>query len=122
MLLIAPLLADGQSRKSRDNDNRGIEVTFTKWITTFPAMEGFVGGDANGDFVGEVFQATTSANRRITRLEAMYEVRAGARSFTAVGHGGQNNVTNTAILDVSSSMDGASAGSSMWNSKLRPTA
>jgi len=78
---------------------RPVDVTFTKWITGFPLMAGFVGGDVAGDFAGEVLQYQESGNGRITRLEAMYEVQAGNSSFTALIRGGQNNETGTAILD-----------------------
>ena len=84
---------------ARDNQPRPVDITFTKWITGFPLMAGSVGGDVAGDFAGEVLQYQESGNRRIIRLEAMYEVRAGNRSFTALIRGGQNNETGTAILD-----------------------
>jgi hypothetical protein len=76
-----------------------VDLTFTKWITGFPLMSGFVGGDVIGDFSGEVLQIQESGNRRITRLEAMYEVQAGDRSFAALVRGGQENETGRAILD-----------------------
>lgn len=86
--------------KAQDNTPGGpVVITFTKWITGFPLMAGFVGGDVAGDFAGEVMQYQESGNRRIIRLEAMYEVQAGNRSFTALIRGGQNNETGTAILD-----------------------
>ena len=84
--------------EARDQ-RRHVDITFTKWITGFPLMAGFVGGDVAGDFSGEVLQIQTSANGRITRLEAIYEVQAEDRSFTALVRGGQNNETGTAILD-----------------------
>jgi hypothetical protein len=43
-----------------DRPNRPIEMTFTKWITTFPLMEGYWGGDLANEFVGEVFQRQVS--------------------------------------------------------------
>jgi hypothetical protein len=82
--------------------NRPVEVTFTKWVTTSPLMEGFTGGDAPGAYAGEVLQRQVSVNPNlngITRLEAIYEVQAGGRSFTALIRGGTNNVTGAAILD-----------------------
>ena len=87
------------SEKARDNQRRPVDITFTKWITGFPLMAGFVGGDVTGEFAGEVLRYQESGNRRITRLEAMYEVQAGNRSFTALVRGGQNNETGMAILD-----------------------
>jgi hypothetical protein len=88
------------SDRARDHQHRPVDITFTKWITASPLMEGFVGGDVAGDFSGEVLQFQVSGNGRIVRLEAMYDVQAGKRSFTALVRGGQNNVTGAAILDV----------------------
>ena len=66
-----------------------IDITFTKWITGFPQMAGFVGGDVVGGFTGEVLDAKTTADLLITRLEAVYEVQAGQHSFAALIQGGQ---------------------------------
>jgi hypothetical protein len=85
------------------NDRGPVEVTFTKWVTTFPLMQGFTGGDLAGDFVGEILQRQVSVNPNllngIIRLEAIYEVHAADRSFTALIRGGTNAVTGEAILD-----------------------
>jgi hypothetical protein len=76
-----------------------IEVTFTKWpvlgsTTPFNLLGGFTGGEAAGTYVGEVLHRVTTQPRenhnRVTWLEAMYEVQAGDRSFTALIRGGQN--------------------------------
>jgi hypothetical protein len=97
LVQISPVLA------SDDNDNnRPVEISFTKWVTTFPLMEGFWGGDLANKFVGEVFQRQVSVNpalNGIIRLEAIYEVQNGDRSFTALIRGGTNNVTGAALLD-----------------------
>ena len=96
-LQISPAVAEGR----RDN-NRPVKVAFTKWVTTFPLMEGFWGGDLANKFVGEVFQRQVSVNpalNGIIRLEAIYEVQDGDRSFTALIRGGTNNVTGAAQLD-----------------------
>jgi hypothetical protein len=42
--------------QGRGDPNRPIDVTFTKWVTTFPLMEGYWGDDLANKFVGEVFQ------------------------------------------------------------------
>jgi hypothetical protein len=98
------------SRESATNKRRGpVDVTYTKWVlpnTTL--MEGFTGGDVPGDFVGEVLQRQVSQDYdpdpdvstagRITRLEAIYEAKAGSRSFTALIRGGQNSA-GAAVLD-----------------------
>jgi hypothetical protein len=73
-------------------------------------MEGFTGGDVPGDFVGEVLERQVSQRQadecyappscgRIIRLEAMYEVRAGNHSFTALIRGGTSGDTGAALLD-----------------------
>ena len=38
-----------------------VEVTFTKWIPTFPALAGVTGGDVPGTFAGEVLILSTTA-------------------------------------------------------------
>ncbi len=94
---VSPAVAGGDG-----NHNGPVEITYTKWITTFPLMEGFTGGDVAGVFVGEVFQQQLSVNPKlngIIRLEAIYEVQDGDRSFTALIRGGTNRVTGAALLD-----------------------
>jgi hypothetical protein len=49
-----------------DRRNRPIDMTFTKWITTFPLMEGYWGGDVANEFVGEVFQRQVSQRQADT--------------------------------------------------------
>ena len=97
LIQISPATAE----EHRD-DYRPVAVAFTKWVTTFPLMEGFWGGDLANKFVGEVFQRQVSVNpalNGIIRLEAIYEVQDGDRSFTALIRGGTNNVTGAALLD-----------------------
>lgn len=96
-------------------DKHDVVVTFTKWVTAvvppIPGeavasrflMAGIVGGDVAGDFVGEVLDrrvsTTGTVTAQIVSLEALYEVRAGDHSFTALIQGGQNNGTRKALLD-----------------------
>jgi hypothetical protein len=94
-----------------DRPNRPIDMTFTKWITTFPLMEGYWGGDLANEFVGEVFQRQVSQRQadncylpapncgRIIRLEALYEFHNGDRSFTALIRGGTSGDSGAALLD-----------------------
>jgi hypothetical protein len=94
---IAPVMAG-----SHKDHNRPVEVTFTKWVTTFPLMVGFWDGDPANQYVGEVLQRQVSVNpalNSITRLEAIYEIQNGDRSFTALIRGGTNNATGAALLD-----------------------
>jgi len=96
--LFLPVAVSGQSV----NADSPVDITFTKWVTAYPLMAGFTAGDAPGVFVGEVLQRQVSVNpglNGIVRLEAVYEVQAGNRSFTALIRGGTNNVTGAAVLD-----------------------
>jgi len=84
------------------NTNRPLDITFTKWITAYPLMTGFTAGDVPGVFAGEVLQRQVTVNpdlNGIVRLEAVYEVQAGDRSFTALIRGGTNSLTGAAVLD-----------------------
>ena len=97
LLHVSPAVAGDQL-----DSNRPAEIAFTKWITTYPLMEGFVEGDLARAFVGEVLQRQVSVNPNlngIIRLEAIYEVQDGDRSFTALIRGGTDAVTGAAILD-----------------------
>ncbi|MET0164231.1 MAG: hypothetical protein ABW318_04425 [Vicinamibacterales bacterium] len=66
-----------------------VEVTFTKWITTFPGMAGFTGGDVVGTYAGEVLSRTPFDNGVIVQLDARYEVTdsGGLHSFTTIIQG-----------------------------------
>jgi len=112
LLKMPSALADG-APNGRDRDDT--IVTFTKWVTAvvppIPAeaaasrflMAGIVGGDVAGDFVGEVLDrrvsTTGTVTAQIVALDALYEIRAGDHSFTALIQGGQNNATRKALLD-----------------------
>ncbi len=95
LLQVAPAIAGDQL-----DGNRPVELAFTKWVTAFPLMEGVVEGDRA--FVGEVLQRQVSVNPNlngIIRLEAIYEVQDGDRSFTALIRGGTDALTGAAILN-----------------------
>jgi hypothetical protein len=94
---VAPVTAAGD-----DDPNRPVQTTFTKWVTTFPLMEGFWAGDLANKFVGEVLQRQASANpavNGIVRLEAIYQFHFGDQYLTALIRGGTNSVTGAARLD-----------------------
>jgi hypothetical protein len=106
LLPVSRAMAQGQG-----DPNRPIEVTFTKWVTTSPLMEGFWGDDLANKFVGEILQRQVSQRQadncflpapncgRVIRLEALYEVRDGDQSFTALIRGGTSGDTGAALLD-----------------------
>ena len=78
-----------------------VEVTFTKWITAFPALAGVAGGDVPGTFAGAVLSLDPFDNGTIVQLEARYEVAGAnpAHSFVAHIEGKQNNQTQQAVLN-----------------------
>jgi len=77
-----------------------VEVTFTKWITAFPAMAGVTSGDAPGTFTGTVLGFDPFDNGAIVQLEARYEITAldPAHSFVVDIEGKQNNSAKKAVL------------------------
>jgi hypothetical protein len=78
-----------------------IDVTFTKWITAFPAMAGVTGGDVPGTFTGTLLGLDPFDNGKILQLDARYQVTAAdpAHSFVAHIEGKQNNQTQKAVLN-----------------------
>ena len=96
LIQMSPAVAAGQN-----DNNRPVEVTFTKWGVTAPPppapqppfgglLEGFANDGPVGSYVGEVLWRQASLNGHVVGLEAMYEVVDGDRSFTALIRGGQN--------------------------------
>ena len=111
LIQISPALATDQDHNDRQDHNRPVEITFTKWGVPAPSplpppppgappdaalrgffglLEGFAGDGPVGSFVGEVLWRQASLNGHVVGLEAMYEVVDGDRSFTALIRGGQN--------------------------------
>ncbi len=73
------------------------DVTFTKWITTFPNMAGIVGDDVgDGAFAGEILNINTVGT--ITKIEALYHVYGSRHSFTAHIFVTQDNVAGMAAI------------------------
>src|SRR5438046_1430447 len=89
---VLPARAGGNDGREGKRDQGRVEVTFTKWITaptsTGALMAGFTGGDVAGDFAGEILARQESVDKRVVRLEAVYEVQSGDRSFVALIRGG----------------------------------
>lgn len=106
ILLMCPIATS--RAQGLPDDNRPVKVTFEKWpipgsTTPYTLLAGVTGGDIPGAYVGEVLHRVMSQaqpnHTRVIWLEAMYEVQAGDRSFTALIRGGTNSVTGAAVLD-----------------------
>ena len=84
-------------RRDRDDDDRGVRVVFTKWLTDWPNMAGLVSGDVGGGtFAGEILTFTPST--AITKIEALYHLNGGAHQLTAHVFVTQNNLKGTAAI------------------------
>jgi hypothetical protein len=99
---LAGASADGTLKTAAlDESMAPVEVTFTKWITAFPAMAGVTGGDGAGTFAGAILSRDPFENGTIVQLEAQYAVTATdpAHSFVALIEGTLNNPTRKAVLN-----------------------
>jgi hypothetical protein len=100
--LTAPTaVASVAATQTQANGGTNIEVTFTKWVTTFPSFTGVAGGDVPGDFAATVLDRDAFPNGIITKLEARYEVIADDPTHSFVAHieGTQNNHVLKAVLN-----------------------
>ena len=82
VLLVVSLavVTAGAQDAAGDADDPGV-VTFTKWITTFPDMEGVVGGAVgDGAYVGEILDFVPGDD--LTTIEAIYHINGGTYAFT----------------------------------------
>ena len=97
----SPSGAAGLGVQTQANGEAPVEVTFTKWITAFPAMAGVTGGDVPGTFAGAVLNRVPFDNGNIVQLEARYQVigQDAAHSFVAHIEGKQNNEMQTAVFN-----------------------
>jgi len=96
---ISPGVAVGHAaaQGDKDDDRRGIDVVFTKWVTDWPNMAGLVSGDVGGGtFAGEVLNYTPTA--AIDRIEALYHLTGGAHQLTAHVFVRQDNLNGTATI------------------------
>jgi hypothetical protein len=77
-----------------------VEVTFTKWFTTFPAMTGNTSFGA-GTYSGTILERTALEGGVVVQLKALYRVTdpSGGHSFAALIQGTQNLETLTAVLN-----------------------
>lgn len=97
----SPSGVGGAGAQTQASRRAPVEVTFTKWITTYPEMAGVTGGDVVGTFAGAVLSRDPFDNGTIVQLEARYGVNAAdpAHSFVAIIEGKQNNNTQAAVLN-----------------------
>lgn len=89
----------GVSAQMQVSGGDPVEVTFTKWITAYPAMAGVTGGDVPGTFAGAVLSRVPFDNGTIVQLEADYGVNGAEHSFVARIAGKLNNRTQKAVLN-----------------------
>jgi hypothetical protein len=80
-----------------EDDRRGVQVVFTKWVTNWPNMEGLVSGDVSGGtFAGEILDYTHTT--AIDKIEALYHLNGGAHQLTAHVFVRQDNLNGTAKI------------------------
>lgn len=97
----SPSGASGVGAQTQASGGAPVEVTFTKWITAYPALAGIAGGDVPGTFAGTVLGLDPFDNSTIVQIEALYGITADnpAHSFVAQIEGKQNNMTQEAVLN-----------------------
>ena len=77
-------LGAGVASAGRGRDHGIAQNTFSKWITTYPAMAGVVGGDVGtGTYAGEILKYTPDTT---TVIEALYHFTGSRHSFSALVH------------------------------------
>jgi hypothetical protein len=98
----APMNSDvDRALRTQSSSEAPVEVTFTKWITAYPAMAGFTSYGDN-TFTGRVVSRIPFDNGIIVQLQAIYMFRdpsGQGRSFTAVLQGTQNLETRIGVLN-----------------------
>ena len=92
-MLLTLSLGAGSALADGGRDHRNAENTFTKWISTYPAMAGFVGGDVgNGAYAGEILNLQVTGTGLV--IDATYHFMGSRHSFTALVH-----VVQTGFVD-----------------------
>ena len=111
-LAVFPLLVPVSTLWADAGDQHGrVEITFRKWVLsaslTPTLMAGVTGGEVEGVFFGEVFENVPSKRvpSEVNRLEVIYGVEAGDRSFTSLLQGGQSKPGGV-ILGSTARLDG----------------
>ncbi len=101
---VSPISASsvsGLGAQAQGTGGKPVEVTFTKWVTTFPTLAGVTGGDVAGTLAGAVHRFDPFDNGIIVQLEAQYAITGAnpAHSFVVHIDGKQNNETLEAVLN-----------------------
>ncbi len=92
-LLLTISLGTGLALAQGGRDHRNAENTFTKWISAYPAMTGFVGGDVgSGSYAGEILNLEVSATGLV--IDATYHFDGSRHTFAALVH-----VVQTGFID-----------------------
>jgi len=89
------------SADQSSNEAAATEITFTKWITTYPAMAGFT-SNGPGTYAGKLLKRIPFDNGVIIQLQALYMITdpsGEGRSFTALIEGQENLQTQRAVLN-----------------------
>jgi hypothetical protein len=82
-LLLTFSFGGGTALAHESREHRVAESTFTKWITTYPAMAGIVGGDVGaGAYSGEILGLAVTATGMV--IDASYHFDGARHSFTAL--------------------------------------
>lgn len=80
--LLTLSLGVGVVSANAGSENRDADNVFTKWITAYPAMAGFVGGDVGtGTYRGEAITMTVTDTG--LNIDAWYHFNGSVHSFTA---------------------------------------
>lgn len=98
-MLLALSLGPGTVLADGGRDHRTAENTFTKWISSYPAMAGVVGGDVgHGTYAGEILSLTVTGTG--LEIDAAYHFGGSRHGFTALVHVVQTGFTDgsTAVI------------------------
>ncbi|MGA3029149.1 MAG: hypothetical protein ABSE58_00240 [Candidatus Limnocylindrales bacterium] len=84
VLLLTLSLGAGTALADGGRHNGDAHNTFTKYISSYPAMAGVVGGDVgSGTYAGEILKCTPGTT---TVIEALYHFNGSKHTFSALVH------------------------------------
>jgi hypothetical protein len=82
--LLALTLGAGVASANSGRHTDEAHNTFTKYVSTYPAMTGVVGGDVgSGTYAGEILKRTPGTT---TVIEALYHFNGSRHTFSALVH------------------------------------